>query len=201
MGEDREQRRDFNRVNDMLRVEYRRRDRSDVDRLKKVQALKRMQESRRYRLADLPRKDMRNGSDEGGAGETVIGLFSELNRKLDQIIDLLDLDNDAGSGKEIRREMNISGSGIGLLIDEPVVVGEVLELRISLPVLKLSSVMTIETIGEVVWVEEQKDEGDDKSRFCIGIKFISIHEDDREEIVGYTFAKVSAVPGDGGDQG
>ena len=201
MGEDQKQRREFNRINDMLRVEYRRRDRSDVDRIKKVQSLKRMQESRRYRHADLPKKELRNGLGGGDLGETVIGLFAELNRKLDQVISILDLDKDAGTGTGIEREMNVSGSGIGLLIDEPFVVGEILELKISLPVFKLSAVMAIETIGEVVWVREQKDEAvEGKSRYCAGIKFISMNEDDREEIVGYTFSKKSTIPGDCGDK-
>lgn len=200
MGEEREQRREFDRINDMLRVEYRRRDRADVERLEKIQALKRMQENRRYRLADLPRKDLQDATGESGPWETAIELFVELHRKLDQVISLLDLDKDAGTGTGIEREMNISGSGIGLVVDEPLVVGEVLELKISLPLLQLSGAMAIETIGEVVWCSNQNEtSGEGKSLYSVGIKFISMDEDDREEIVGYALGKKRIIPGTGGD--
>jgi len=79
---------------------------------------------------------------------------------------------------------NISGGGICLITEEKLNEGERLYLEIELPSGKL-----IYARGKVVWVNEYEIIGVEiKKKYDVGIEFIEIKEEDRQEIGKYIFA-------------
>jgi len=78
---------------------------------------------------------------------------------------------------------NISGGGICLITEEKLNEGDTLYLEIELPSGEL-----IYARGRVVWVNEYEIIGvEAKKKYDVGIEFIEIKEEDREEIGRYIF--------------
>ncbi|OQX81663.1 MAG: hypothetical protein B6D56_01690 [Candidatus Omnitrophica bacterium 4484_70.1] len=83
--------------------------------------------------------------------------------------------------KEVTK--NISGGGICLIAEEKLNKGDTLYLEIELPSGEL-----IYARGRVVWVNEYEIIGVEvKKKYDVGIEFIEIKEEDREEIGRYIF--------------
>jgi len=83
-----------------------------------------------------------------------------------------------GWGKDVHVAKNISAGGICLIVYEDVAVGECLKLDIDLPTHK-----TVHATGRVVWTTPFEVSGDEaRSRRDVGIEFLEIAKEDREEI-------------------
>ena len=79
---------------------------------------------------------------------------------------------------------NISGGGICLMVNEPVVVGDTLKLDIALPENK-----SIRAIGRVAWVDTFEIIGGRREvKYEAGIEFVDISNVDREQIKKLVFS-------------
>jgi c-di-GMP-binding flagellar brake protein YcgR len=89
-----------------------------------------------------------------------------------------------GWGREVHMTRNISAGGICLIVYEDVAVGECLKLAIDLPTHK-----TIHATGRIVWTTPFEVSGDEaRDRRDIGIEFLEIKPEDREEISKFVFS-------------
>jgi hypothetical protein len=106
----------------------------------------------------------------------------ETNEKLDQILALL-------SKKEVHNDllnqgtgMNISGSGMNIIVDEPIELGNILHTSF---VLSRFPVIFVRVFGEVVRITPISEDGRDV--YDLGIKFLYLNPDDREKIIACVF--------------
>jgi hypothetical protein len=107
-----------------------------------------------------------------------------IDRKLNRILDLLDKENNRCSAENIcvEKTSDISGSGICVLVQGTVEIGQFVKISLYLPEGWPSS---IEAFGEVVRVELLENEKPDL--YEVGIKFVRLNDEERERIIAYTF--------------
>ncbi|MGE5279896.1 MAG: PilZ domain-containing protein [Deltaproteobacteria bacterium] len=78
---------------------------------------------------------------------------------------------------------DISAGGICLIVYEEVSVGDLLNLRFTLPTGR-----TVQALGRVVWVAPFEFSSDrERPRRDAGIEFVHIEEEDRQEIAKFVF--------------
>lgn len=102
-----------------------------------------------------------------------------LNAKLDAIINILTFQREGFSSLPFAR-VNISGGGLSFSAKERFNPGDVLEIKMMLPMLPP---VALYLYGEVVKVERQID------CYITAVKFIAMDEDIRDEIVKFVFRK------------
>ncbi len=102
-----------------------------------------------------------------------------LNMKLDAIINMLIFQRE-GFGSLPFNHVNISGGGLSFASKNRYSQGDVLELRMMLPMMPP---IALYIYGEVVKIDTQG------SGFMIGIKFIEMDEEIRDEIVKFVFKR------------
>jgi hypothetical protein len=132
------------------------------------------------------KKNAKLGLDEVMAGEEIdarlLAILRHLDAKLDRVIDLLK-QRDTQDHQFEAKAIDISAVGLKLISSQHIQVGTLLHLAISLP-----SAPSLSAIGEVKHIDQQLEE-DDTPCYHIGVGFREIHEEDREEIIRYTFKK------------
>jgi Tfp pilus assembly protein PilZ len=97
-----------------------------------------------------------------------------------------DLNNIVCNNKDITK--NMSSGGICLITHEKLEVGDKLHLKIELPTKKI-----ITAKGRVVWINEFEIVGGERERrYDIGIEFIDIRDEDKEEIGKFVFTFLHA---------
>ena len=125
-------------------------------------------------------------SDRIGAQDTVISYLMEfmfqINEKLDIVIDLLGGEKSNQNTIGVQETVNISGSGVSLVVSTAVEVGLLLDVSLFIPNFPLG-VFNIQ--GEVIRVEPKR--GDNSGLFEIGIKFLNMSDEERERLISYTF--------------
>ena len=125
-------------------------------------------------------------SDQIGTQDTVISYLMEfmfqINEKLDIVIDLLGGEKSNQNTIEVQETVNISGSGVSLVVSSSVDVGLLLDISLFIPNFPLG-VFNIQ--GEVIRVEPKR--GDNSGLYEIGIKFLNISDEERERLIAYTF--------------
>jgi c-di-GMP-binding flagellar brake protein YcgR len=117
---------------------------------------------------------------EGSLDPRLLSLLTEMNRKLDRILAVLQRGLEGQSSGHLA--VNISGSGVRFTVGERIRAGILLAVRIALP---LAPPIPVVFIGEVTRVRD-KGKGD----FEIAVRFVAIDEEDREQIVHYTFKRM-----------
>jgi len=124
------------------------------------------------------------GKIEGVNLELLYKLIYQTNLKIDRILDILETkDNErhASVGNEC---VNISGSGIKFATNHHFLIGNIIALRIFLPI-DLVSGSWINVLGKVMSVAES----DSENKYNTAVKFIDLPEDDREIIIKYVFKR------------
>ncbi len=119
---------------------------------------------------------------------TLVRVIKDIYEKLDMILGLL-RQEDFIDNVEGRREgicVDISGVGLRLICSKKVDKGTILKLVISPPG---THHFIIIALGEVVRITESGTEKNQKEGYELAIEFTAINEDDREEIIGYTFKR------------
>lgn len=106
-----------------------------------------------------------------------------IEEKLDRIIEKTGCQSAETMAPAIVDTVNISGSGLGLVLAEAVEVGQILQISMNLPGFPLG---VFEAYGEVVRVEAGT--GRHKGLFDVALKFIYISETDREQLIACSFA-------------
>ncbi|MEW5743987.1 MAG: PilZ domain-containing protein [Nitrospirota bacterium] len=102
-----------------------------------------------------------------------------LNAKLDTVISILTFQKE-GFGSLPIASVNISGAGIGFASAEKYTAGDVLEIKMILPMMPP---VALYVYGEAVNIEKRMDS------YYIGTKFIAIDEEIRDEIVKFVFRR------------
>lgn len=132
-----------------------------------------------FDVSDTDRKD-----NETTPNASMIDFLVHLDEKVDQILALL-------SNKEVpdgvfRQGMglNISGSGMNVLVDEPLDHGKIIHANF---VLTKFPIVFIKVFGEVDRVTPMKEDG--KTLYKLGIEFLDLNPNDREKIIACVFQK------------
>ena len=114
--------------------------------------------------------------------ELLYKLIYQANQKIDRILDILE-SKDAKKYESVGSEcVNISGSGIKFIANRSFSIGDIIALRVFLP---LVSKTWINILGEVVSSTESGLE----NKYDVAVKFKELSESDREIIIGYVFKR------------
>jgi c-di-GMP-binding flagellar brake protein YcgR len=130
--------------------------------------------------------DSRNGEagTKLGADPSLVSFLLHLDQKLDQILSILNRDRDekclTGQGLGV----NISGSGMNVIVDKPVENGQILHTKFLLSKYPL---VFMDVYGEVVRVIPMS-EGDETT-YHLGVQFMDLNVGDRERIISSVFQK------------
>ena len=118
------------------------------------------------------------------ASASLINHLVQIDEKLDLILELLSNDKTV---KELYRQgvgLNISGSGMNIMVNRPVDYGKVIHTKFYLSKFPL---VYMDIFGEVVhWAQVDKD---GRTHYKLGIKFLDLSINDRERIISSVFQK------------
>jgi hypothetical protein len=103
--------------------------------------------------------------------------------KLDRILEKLACEAESPVGTTIADTKDISGSGIGLILPEPIEKGQMIEITMALPGMPVGA---LRAYGEVVRVSARS--GKESGLFDVAVKFIYINEAEREQLIACSFA-------------
>lgn len=106
----------------------------------------------------------------------------QINEKLDRIINILSDDIEVENRIEVKETLNISGSGVSMVLTQSVEIGQLLDISLNIPDFPMG-VFRIQ--GEVMRISPY--EGIEAGLFEVGIKFLNISDDEREGLIAYTF--------------
>lgn len=139
----------------------------------------------RFSLMLSPQEMVFTEADEPVARNTdgnLINFLIQIDEKLDQILTLLSKGDDkkgsAGEGVGI----NISGSGMNMIVDKPVDLGMIIHAKFFLT---KAPFLFLDLFGEVVRVIPSEEKG--KKTYQLGIEFMDLCESDRERIITAVF--------------
>jgi hypothetical protein len=118
----------------------------------------------------------------GAALADIAAFLIQVNEKLDRILDIVGTDRPDSGIIDVKETVNVSGSGISLVVTESIEVGQLLDVSISMPDFTMGKLMAQ---GEVIRVLPIHDS--DTELFEVGIRFLNLTEEEREKIVAYTF--------------
>ena len=119
---------------------------------------------------------------------SLINYLVQMDEKLDQILELLSKDKKIEGLFGQGFGLNISGSGMNILVDEPVRTGEVIHSKFYLSKVPL---VYMDIFGEIVRVAEIEESG--KTLYSLGIKFLDLSVNDQERIIASVFQKQRGI--------
>lgn len=183
------QKRSYVRVEDSFGVRFRMLDPEEYERRRYEFASRasRRGEARSLLATDWSRELQETLGEEAAAGleSVLIKMLIGLDRKLDKIIELLERpEGETGFFKGTG--VNISGAGFYFVTESPVRVGAMLEVALELTVFPGLHLMAL---GKALRVREILDFPDTHRHFEVAVEFTDIHEDDRDEVIRYTFRR------------
>ncbi len=115
---------------------------------------------------------------------SLINFLVQMDEKLDQILELLSQDRAVAVPFRQGVGDNISGSGMQLVIDEPVDCGQIVHSKFFL---SKSPLVFMDVFGEVIRVTQVNK--DDRTLYQAGVKFIDLNLADREKIITSVFQR------------
>ena len=166
-------RREYVRVDDILRVDYLEIPQEDY---------KRCENKPEIIFKDIFGKPLKAPEIEEANSELLYKLIYQANLKIDRILDILESKDNKGymsSGSEC---VNISGSGMSFVANRSFSIRDIIALRVFLP---LVSRTWINVLGEVTSSAESGQE----NKYAVSVRFVELSEDDREMIVRYVFKR------------
>ena len=122
------------------------------------------------------------GGTEGVDLELLYNLIYQANLKIDRILDVLERKDTERYASADREWVNISGSGMRIIVNQRFSSGDIIAFKVFLP---LASRTWINVIGKVMSVTEV----DSENRYSTAVKFIDLSEVDREMIIRYVFQR------------
>jgi hypothetical protein len=117
---------------------------------------------------------------DGSVSPRVWNLLIDINAKLGMILEKLYLEGE-GLTHSQSTPVNISASGIRLAMHENVATGDIVEVKMSLP---LCPPVGVVAYGEVVRAADHDDGSSE-----VALQFINMDDDVRDEIIQYTFKR------------
>lgn len=116
------------------------------------------------------------------ADASLINYLVQMDEKLDQILELLTKDKKIEGLFGQGFGLNISGSGMNIMVDEPVETGQIIHSKFYLSKIPL---VFMDIFGEVVRVTTIEETG--KILYSLGIKFLDLSVNDQERIIASVF--------------
>lgn len=116
---------------------------------------------------------------------SLINHLVQIDQKLDQILDLLSKDKTVNGMYNQGVGLNISGSGMKIMVDSSLEHGRVIHTKFYL---SKSPLIYMDIFGEVVHVT-QVDNKDGETHYNLGIKFLDLSINDRERIISSVFQR------------
>lgn len=114
----------------------------------------------------------------------LIDLLLHMDEKLDQILAFVSKDGSDKGHLNQAKGVDISGSGMNIIVDKPVESGQIIHTNF---VLSRFPMVFIDTFGEVVRATPVDKEG--KTMYHLGIKFLDLDPNDREKIITCVFQR------------
>lgn len=126
--------------------------------------------------------DSERGEAQDATLSYLIEFMFQINEKLDRVIELLGGGDSDQDHIQVVETVNISGSGVSFIVTRSVPVGSMLDISLFIPDFSLGM---FNAQGEVIRVKPGK--GDKAGCFEIGIKFLNLSEEEREQLIAFTF--------------
>jgi len=108
----------------------------------------------------------------------------QIDKKLDYLIEKLEVEDQTQERFEVISTKDISGSGLNMIIAGPVEIGQVLQVAVQLPNFPFNMVYAL---GKIIRLASVEDERENLSE--VGINFVEIGEEDREKLISYSFTE------------
>lgn len=128
-----------------------------------------------------PKRTDNNGI-ELSISDSVMDFLVQMDQKLDRILSLLSKDEDVPGDIEQGIGINISASGMKMIVDQAVAKGQIVRAHI---ILSQIPFIGIDAFGEIVRVSDVNEK--DGGRYQIAIKFLNLNANDREKIIAHIF--------------
>jgi hypothetical protein len=113
---------------------------------------------------------------------SLMNYIVRIDEKLDLILELLTKDNEEEGLFEQGVGVNISGSGMNIMVDQPVETGHIIHSKIYLSRIPM---VFLDVFGEVVRLSEVNECG--KILYSLGVKFLDLSVNDQERIIAMVF--------------
>jgi hypothetical protein len=121
-------------------------------------------------------------SSDTSIDASLMNYLVRLDEKLDLILELLTKDNEAADLFEQAIGVNISGSGMNIMVDQPVETGQIIHSKIYLSRIPM---VFLDAFGEVVRSSEVNECG--KILYSLGVNFLDLSVNDQERIITTVF--------------
>lgn len=118
------------------------------------------------------------------ASALLINHLVQIDEKLDLILDLLSNDKTVKGLYSQGVGLNISGSGMNIMVTRPVECGQVIHTKFYLSKFPL---VYMDVFGEVVHVTQV--DKDSRTHYKLGLKFLDLSINDRERIISSVFQR------------
>ena len=126
-------------------------------------------------------EDKEREEEEGNIDPFILNALIDINLKLNLIFTMLAAEGETSIFAQKPIEVNLSEGGIGFIIGEQVKKGDILELKILLPIFPIA---IIRAWGRVVRSTPLS-----KDNHSVGVEYIKVKEEDQDKIVHYLFKK------------
>jgi PilZ domain len=143
-------------------------------------------------FSHFPEKSGIAAADKGDRPDTSIDAslmdyMVRIDEKLNLILELLTIDEEE-SLFEQGLGMNISGSGMNIMVDQPIETGQIIHSKIYLSRIP---VVFLDVFGEVVRSSMVNECG--KNLYSLGIKFLDLSLNDQERIIATVFKRQRGI--------
>ncbi len=143
--------------------------------------------SRESRFSFFQEKHHIDAADKAQGTDTSIdtslmNYMIRIDEKLDLILELMTKNNEADDLFEQAIGVNISGSGMNILVDQPVKTGQIIHSKIYLSRIPM---IFLDVFGEVVR-SSMVEEGD-RILYSLGVNFLDLSVNDQERIIAMVF--------------
>ena len=144
-------------------------------------------------FSHLPEKSGIVAADKGDSPDTPIDAslmdyMVRIDEKLNLILELLTIDEEEESLFEQGLGMNISGSGMNIMVDQPIETGQIIHSKIYLSRIP---VVFLDVFGEVVRSSMVNECG--RNLYSLGIKFLDLSLNDQERIIATVFKRQRGI--------
>ena len=178
------EKREYFRIGVRLPIEFRTITREEYLELERAVACSADQRLNSLKEADFIRELVANDDTRENKGR-IYAYVRMIDKKLDMILDVLTRPGDEGPYISRNLDVNIGGAGMRFVSDVKLRVGAYVELRAILPMLPYPKITALCQVTRSKTVAQP----DVDPNWEVALKFLTIHEDDRDLLIRYIFAR------------
>ena len=182
-----ENRREYRRIKDWVRLEYRLIPPGQMEEVKNrsyYQSRKNTEYQRCWERSGSEFWEKGLGERENGENLPVSEALVRIDQKLTHILDLLQAEKGLERMQGTPQSVELSASGVRFTAAEAFENGNYLEVKIALPTFPEFVLLLV---SEVVWTAESRNSSG--GRFQVGVRFIEISDEDREYLCRYVLRR------------